>query len=73
MFGAKLSGRGGGGTVVLLGERNKVWYEALRAKKHLLEATGNSAHIFRWSSPGALAFGSIDLEPKPLGAVGGEA
>lgn len=67
VFGAKLSGRGGGGTVVLLGERNKVWYEALRAKKHLLEATGNSAHIFRWSSPGALAFGSIDLEPKPDG------
>ncbi|MFK7740278.1 MAG: hypothetical protein AB8H80_08135 [Planctomycetota bacterium] len=68
VYGAKLSGRGGGGgTVVLLGAHNKVWYEALRAKKHLSEATGHSAHVFRWSSPGAMAFGSIDLAPKSGG------
>jgi galactokinase len=67
VFGAKASGRGGGGTVVLLGERGKVWYEALRIKKQLLQATGRSGHIFRWSSPGALAFGSIELQPLVAG------
>lgn len=63
VLGARLSGRGGGGTVVLLGSRGKIWYEALRVKKALLEATGHSGHIFRWSSPGALAFGVIELTP----------
>ncbi|HEX5050356.1 MAG TPA: GHMP kinase [Planctomycetota bacterium] len=63
VFGAKLTGRGGGSTVVLLGERGKVWYEALRIKKALLQETGDSAHIFRWSSPGAMSFGSIELRP----------
>lgn len=66
VYGAKASGRRGG-AVVLLGDRNKVWYEALRAKKALAEATGHSAHVFRWSSPGADAFGSIELQPKANG------
>lgn len=66
VLGASASGRAGG-TVVLLGERGKVWYEALRIKKALLRATGHSAHIFRWSSPGALAFGSIELRPTGAG------
>ncbi|MEZ6037520.1 MAG: hypothetical protein R3F29_08570 [Planctomycetota bacterium] len=65
VLGAKLTGVGGGATVLLLGERTKVWYEALRLKKALLEATGHSAHVFRWSSPGALSFGSIELAPDP--------
>ena len=64
MLGARVSGRGGGGTVVLVGEHGKVWYEALRAKKALNEATGRSAHVFRWSSPGAASFGAIELLPK---------
>ncbi len=64
VFGAKLTGRGGGGTVVLLGEQGKVWYEALRIKKALNQATGHSGHIFRWSSPGAMSFGGIVLQPK---------
>ena len=70
IFGAKATGRGGG-TVVLLGERGKVWYEALRIKKALLQATGHSGHVFRWSSPGALAFGSIELQPnsRPPGGI----
>lgn len=63
VFGAKITGGGSGGTVALLGERGKVWYEALRIKKALLQHTGHSAHVFRWSSPGALAFGSITLHP----------
>ena len=65
VLGARMTGRGGGGTVLLLGEHGKVWYEALRAKKALNEATGHSGHVFRWSSPGAASFGSVDLVPKP--------
>ena len=68
VLGARLSGRGGGGTVVLLGERGKIWYEALRVKKVLLEATGHSGHIFRWSSPGAMSFGAIRLTPNDADA-----
>ena len=49
--------------MLLLGEHGKVWYEALRIKKALLEKTGHSAHVFRWSSPGALSFGAIELQP----------
>jgi len=63
LFGAKVTGGGSGGTVVVLGERGKVWYEALRIKKALLQHTGHSAHIFRWSSPGAMSFGTVDMEP----------
>ncbi|MFY9344867.1 MAG: hypothetical protein WAT39_20405 [Planctomycetota bacterium] len=63
VWGAKASGRGGGGGVVLLGARGKVWHEVLRIKKALLTATGHSGHIYRWSSPGALAFGAIELQP----------
>ena len=64
VFGGKITGGGSGGTVVMLGERGKVWYEALRIKKALLEHTGHSAHIFRWSSPGAVVFGGIELRPS---------
>ena len=63
VLGAKATGRGGGGAVLLLGEHGKVWYEALRIKKALHDKTGHSAHVFRWSSPGALAFGAIELRP----------
>jgi len=59
-------GTSSGGTLVLIGERGKVWHEALRIKKALLRETGHSGHIFRWSSPGALSFGSIAL--RPIGA-----
>lgn len=64
VFGARLTGRGGGGTVVLVGEPTKAWHEALRAKKALKDATGHSGHVFRWSSPGAMSFGSVELQPK---------
>jgi len=63
VLGAKATGRGGGGAVLLLGEHTKVWYEALRIKKALHDKTGHSAHVFRWSSPGALSFGAIELQP----------
>lgn len=64
VFGAKTTGGGSGGAVAILGERGKVWYEALRMKKELLLRTGHSADIFRWSSPGAISFGTIELTPK---------
>jgi galactokinase len=56
-------GTSSGGTLVMIGERGKAWHEALRIKKALLRETGHSGHIFRWSSPGALSFGSILLRP----------
>ena len=61
LFGASAAGRG---IVVLLGEQTKVWYEALRLKKALRDETGHSGHIFRHSSPGARAFGSVRLSPS---------
>ena len=64
VHGAKITGGGSGGTVAVLGERTKVWHEALRIKKALLQRTGHSAEIFRWSSPGAMAFEPIVLTPR---------
>ena len=66
LLGATATGDSGN-TVVLLGPHTKIWYEALRLKKALHQATGHSAHVFRWSSPGALSFGSIEL--RPIGAA----
>lgn len=60
LWGATMAGRG---TVVVLGDSTKAWYEALRLKKALREKTGHSAHVFRWSSPGAAEFGAIELLP----------
>lgn len=67
VFGARVSGGGNGGTVAVIGERGRVWYEALRIKKELLLHTGHSAAIFRWSSPGSLPFGTIRLAPRGAG------
>ena len=60
LYGAGTAGRG---TVVLLGEPTKVWYEALRLKKALHEHSGLSATVYRWSSPGAMSFGTLELVP----------
>jgi L-arabinokinase len=64
VHGARVTGAGSGGTVVILGERGKVWHEALRIKQALLRHTGHAAEIFRWSSPGAMSFGVLHLLPK---------
>lgn len=64
VYGARVTGAGQGGTVAVLGERGKVWHEALRIKKAYLQHSGHAAEIFRWSSPGAMAFGTLRLEPK---------
>lgn len=63
IFGARVTGGGSGGTVAILGERGKVWHEALRIKKAYLQHSGHSADVFRWSSPGAIAFGTLLLTP----------
>lgn len=63
VWGARVTGGGSGGTVAILGERGKTWHEALRIKKALLQHTGHSGHVFRWSSPGALSFGTLELRP----------
>ena len=65
VFGARVTGGGNGGTVAILGESGKVWHEALRIKKALSQHSGHSAEIFRWSSPGAIAFGTLELLPRP--------
>jgi galactokinase len=60
LWGAVMAGRG---TVVVLGDQTKAWHESLRLKKALREETGHSAHVFRYSSPGAAAFGALELSP----------
>ncbi|MEQ1633214.1 MAG: GHMP kinase, partial [Planctomycetota bacterium] len=66
IYGARVTGGGSGGTVAILGKRVAVWHESLRIKKALLEATGHSAVIFRYSSSGAMPFGTLRLEPKKV-------
>ncbi len=64
VYGARVTGGGAGGTIAMIGKRVAVWHESLRIKKALLEATGHSATIFRYSSAGAMPFGVIRLDPK---------
>jgi L-arabinokinase len=64
VHGARVTGGGCGGTVVVLGERGQVWHEALRIKKAMLQHRGHAPEIFRWSSPGAMSFGVLHLLPK---------
>ncbi|GAB4146779.1 MAG: hypothetical protein Fur0037_14850 [Planctomycetota bacterium] len=63
LFGARITGGGQGGTVAILGLRGKAWHEVLRLKKAMREALGHSGKVFRHSSPGASAFGGLDLLP----------
>ncbi|MGE3172476.1 MAG: hypothetical protein AB7O97_07590 [Planctomycetota bacterium] len=64
IHGARVTGCARGGTVAILGDRTAAWHEALRVKKALLQRTGHSAEIQRYSSPGAMAFGALRLRPK---------
>jgi L-arabinokinase len=64
LCGAKITGGGSGGTVAILGAKGKAWYEVLRIKKAMIERFGPSPEVFRWSSPGAMQFGSIELVPR---------
>jgi L-arabinokinase len=64
LWGAKITGGGSGGTVAILGERGKAWHEVLRIKKAVADRLGHPPELFRWSSPGALQFGALRLEPR---------
>jgi L-arabinokinase len=64
LLGAKITGGGSGGTVAILGERTKVWHETLRIKKELAARLGHAPELFRWSSPGAIEFGTLRLAPR---------
>lgn len=60
LFGAKITGGGSGGTVVLLGKRDAGAAIHLLAERFALE-TGYMPHIFSGSSPGSASFGYLRL------------
>ena len=62
IFGAKITGGGGGGTVAILGRADAE--DALaRIVQHYEDQTGIDPYIFRGSSPGADRFGIAVVEP----------
>jgi L-arabinokinase len=63
LYGARAMAAGSGSAVLLFGQRGQVWYEALRLKKVLLQQTGHSGQVCRWSSPGAASFPTVVLRP----------
>jgi galactokinase len=62
IFGAKITGGGGGGTVAILG-RMDAEDSLARIVAGYREATGVNAYVFRGSSPGADRFGVTVVEP----------
>ena len=60
IYGAKISGGGSGGTVVLLGDADAESSVTAIAQQYAAQ-TGYTPHIFAGSSPGAAEFGSIVL------------
>jgi len=60
LFGAKITGGGSGGTVAVLGDQtSRVAVE--RVVHSYAKETGHQPYIFSGSSPGALAFGHLQL------------
>jgi galactokinase len=67
LFGAKITGGGSGGTVAVLGCRGAD--KAIeRLVRQYQQETGHRATIISGSSPGAVAFGKINLRPTSEGA-----
>ncbi|HEX3726817.1 MAG TPA: galactokinase family protein [Pirellulales bacterium] len=63
IFGAKITGGGGGGTVAVLGASDAT--DALtRIVDRYREQTGIDPYVFRGSSPGADRFGIVELKPE---------
>ncbi len=62
IFGAKITGGGGGGTVAVLG-RAEADDSLLRIVGKYRDLTGIDAYVFRGSSPGADRFGVVVVEP----------
>lgn len=63
IWGARVTARGNGGTVAILGERGRAYLEVLRIKKAVSAKLPFAPEIFRWSSDGALTFGTVALTP----------
>jgi L-arabinokinase len=61
LYGAKITGGGSGGTVVVLGARTAGPGIAVICEKYARE-TGRRPYIFAGSSPGSAAFGHLILE-----------
>ena len=68
LYGAKISGGGSGGTVVILGRRDAAGAVAEVAEQ-FAALTGHKPHIFSGSSPGSASFGHLRLRrQKPARA-----
>jgi galactokinase len=63
IFGAKITGGGGGGTVAVLG-RSDAEAAVARIVENYRAATGIDAYVFRGSSPGADRFGIVTVVPS---------
>ncbi len=63
LYGAKISGGGSGGTVVVLGQAGAADAVQAVARRYASE-TGHAPHVFSGSSPGAAAFGLRRLQAE---------
>jgi galactokinase len=63
IFGAKITGGGGGGTVAILGRADAEQALAQIAERYR-DQTGIEAYVFRGSSIGADRFGVVTIEPQ---------
>ncbi len=61
LYGAKITGGGSGGTVAVLGRRDRA-VEILKVADKYAKKTGKSPYIFSGSSPGSAAFGNLKLQ-----------
>jgi galactokinase len=68
LLGAKITGGGSGGTVAVLGRAGSL-AAVERVQERYFASTGRRAHLFRGSSPGALAFGAYRLHFGAEGAT----
>lgn len=65
LFGAKITGGGSGGTVCVLGAAGPEGEAAVaEVVARYAAAHGVTPHVFRGSSPGAVEFGTLTLEPS---------
>jgi galactokinase len=68
LLGAKITGGGSGGTVAVLGRAGSL-AAVERVRERYFASTGRRPHLFRGSSPGALAFGAYRLHFGAEGAT----
>jgi len=63
LYGARISGGGGGGTVAVIGRR-EAGDAIARVANRYAEDTGHQPYVFSGSSPGSAAFGFLKLTDK---------